>query len=72
MKNSKKRQAGVGSLLDPTAAGALRVAVQRLREGGLSSAEAATEVVRQNFAEWLDSESDGQDGAASRLRIVKR
>lgn len=72
MKNSDRRHADVGSLLDPTAVGALRVAVERLRGSGLSSAEAATEMVRQNFADWIDSESDRESGAASRLRIVKR
>jgi hypothetical protein len=72
MKNSDRRHADVGSLLDPTGAGALRIAVERLRGSGLSSAEAGAEMVRQNFMDWLDSESDRDSGAALRLRIVKR
>lgn len=59
-------------LLDPTSAGALRGAWERLRGNGLSNAEAAAEIVRKNFYDFIDSESDAQSAACPRLRIVKR
>jgi hypothetical protein len=55
----------VGRLLDATGVADLRIAVKRLREGGMSETQAATEVVRENFYEWIDS------GEEPRLRIVK-
>lgn len=61
------------SLLDPTGADALRRAVERLRGNGLSGAEAATEILRANFYDFIDSEVEAQEGRrCRRLRIVKR
>jgi hypothetical protein len=62
------------SILHQTNARSLQGAVERLRSGGLSRTEAAVEIMRQNFDEWIDGESDGDAGEmrAPRLRIVKR
>lgn len=60
------------SILDPIGADRLRQAVERLRDNGLSSAEAAAEIVRKNLYDFLDSETDAQSGVCPRLRIVKR
>ncbi len=59
-------------LLSPTGAEALRGAVERLRRNGLSGAEAATEIMRKNFYDFIDSEVDAQSERPLRLRIVKR
>lgn len=60
------------SILDPTGAGNLQRALERLRANGLSRAEAAAEIVRANLYDFLDGESDAQSGACPRLRIIKR
>jgi hypothetical protein len=60
------------SLLDPTSSDALRVAIDRLRAGGLSHAEAAAEMLRRRFYDLVDSETDAQSEPCHRLRIVKR
>lgn len=60
------------SLLDPTSSDALRVAIARLRAGGLSHTEAAAEILRRNFYDFVDSQTDAQSEACHRLRIVKR
>lgn len=60
------------SLLHPTGCDALRVALERLRANGLSKAEAATEILRRNFYDFVDSEADDQSGRCPRLRIIKR
>ncbi|HEY9180656.1 MAG TPA: hypothetical protein VIO32_08040 [Candidatus Baltobacteraceae bacterium] len=60
------------SILGPFSAEALRVALQRLRANGLSSEEAAAEMLRKNLYDYLDSETDAQSRPCSRLRIVKR
>lgn len=70
MVRRKRRPAR--SLLNPTDADQLRGAVARLRDNGLSGAEAATEILRRNFYDFIDSETDAQSGKAARLRIVKR
>ena len=59
-------------LLGPTGAEALRNAVERLRTNGLSNAEAAAEIVRRNFYDFIDDESDAMSGKCPRLRIIKR
>lgn len=60
-------------LLDPTGADALRRAVERLRGNGLSGAEAAAEILRANFYDFIDSEVEAQPGrGCRRLRIIKR
>lgn len=59
-------------LLDPTGAAALRAAVERLRGNGLSNAEAAAEIVRRNFYDFIDGEADAMSGKCHRLRIIKR
>lgn len=60
------------SLLDPTSCDALRGAVERLRANGLSHAEAAAELLRRNFYDFVDAETDAQSAPCHRLRIVKR
>jgi hypothetical protein len=60
------------SLLNPTGADALRGAMERLRDNGLSSGEAAAEMLRKNFYDMIDAESDAQSDACPRLRIIKR
>lgn len=60
------------SLLNPTSADALRRALERLRAGGLSRAEAGAEILRRNFYDFVDSETAAQDERCHRLRIVKR
>lgn len=60
------------SLLNPTSSDALRVAIERLRANGLSHAEAAAEILRRNFYDYVDSETDAQSEPCHRLRIVKR
>jgi hypothetical protein len=60
------------SLLHPTSSDALRGAIERLRANGLSHAEAAAEIMRRNFYDFIDSETDAQSGPCHRLRIVKR
>jgi len=69
MKKRKRSSTGE-AVLNPVAVSSLRVAVERLRESGMSSSEAAAEVVRQNIYEWIDTERDGET-IALRLRIVK-
>ncbi|HEV3154478.1 MAG TPA: hypothetical protein VGZ02_11790 [Candidatus Baltobacteraceae bacterium] len=69
MKKRKRSSTGE-TVLNPVAVSSLRVAVERLRESGMSSSEAAAEVVRQNIYEWIDTERDGET-IALRLRIVK-
>lgn len=59
-------------LLGPTGAAALRDAVARLRSNGLSNAEAAAEIVRRNFYDFIDDETDAQSEKCLRLRIIKR
>lgn len=59
-------------LLGPTDADALRRAVERLRGFGLSHTEAATEMLRKNFYDFIDSETETTDDTVPRLRIVKR
>lgn len=71
MRSSDERPPGERSVLDPTAVESLRLAMKRLRERGLTGAEPAAEVVRENIADWIASESDAGNGAF-RLRIVKR
>ena len=58
-------------LLGPTAADDLKDAVNRLRANGLSSAEAAAEIVRKNFYDFIDAQTEGSD-LCHRLRIIKR
>lgn len=60
------------SLLVSTSSDALRGAMERLRSGGLSQAEAAAEILRRNFYDFVDSETDAQSEPCHRLRIVKR
>lgn len=60
------------SLLQPTSSDALRGALARLRANGLSQAEAAAEMLRRNFYDFVDSEMDAQSATCHRLRIVKR
>jgi hypothetical protein len=60
------------SLLKPTGADALRSALERLRGNGLSDSEAAAEMLRRNFYDFIDSEIEPQSSKCSRLRIVKR
>jgi hypothetical protein len=60
------------SLLNPTGAGELRGALERLRNNGLSGAEAATELLRRNFYDFIDSETEPQSSKVQRLRIIKR
>jgi hypothetical protein len=60
------------SLLKPTDADALRTAVERLRNNGLSHAEAAAELLRGNFYDFIDSEVEAESSKCARLRIVKR
>jgi hypothetical protein len=60
------------SLLNPIGADRLRQAVERLRANGLSDVEAAAEMIRKNFYDFLDSEIDAQSERIPRLRIVKR
>lgn len=60
------------SILDPTGADRLRLAVERLRDNGLSSAEAAAEILRKNLYDFLDSEADPRSDGCPRLRIIKR
>lgn len=59
------------SLLESTDADGLRRAFDRLRANGLSRAEAASEILRRNFYDFVDSQMDGED-RCRRLRIVKR
>ncbi|HKU67329.1 MAG TPA: hypothetical protein VJP85_06125 [Candidatus Baltobacteraceae bacterium] len=59
-------------LLSPTGADALQRALVRLRANGLSGAEAATEIMRRNFYDFIDAQADGDTGTCPRLRIVKR
>jgi hypothetical protein len=59
-------------LLNPTDSDALRTAIERLRENGLSHAEAAAEMLRRKFYDFVDSETDAQSEPCHRLRIVKR
>lgn len=59
------------SLLDPTSSGALRVALERLRSAGLSRGEAAAELLRLNFYDFVDAQTQ-QSPPRHRLRIVKR
>ena len=60
------------SLLGPTSSDALRGAIERLRANGLSHAEAAAEIMRRNFYDFVDAETDAQSAPCHRLRIVKR
>jgi hypothetical protein len=50
----------------------LQSALERLRRNGLSKAEAAAELLRAKFYDFVDAESDAQNSACPRLRIVKR
>jgi len=59
-------------LLGPVGAGALRNAVERLRNNGLSNAEAAAEIVRRNFYDFIDDEVEAKSEKCPRLRIIKR
>ena len=59
-------------LLGPTGAAKLRDAVERLRDNGLSNAEAAAEIVRRNFYDFIDEETEAMSGKCHRLRIIKR
>lgn len=65
MKNKRPHPAA-GYLLDSEQAGSLQASVDRLRLQGMSSGEAAAELVRENIYDWLDGESDS--GAVRRLR----
>ncbi|HET9095866.1 MAG TPA: hypothetical protein VFN37_04340 [Candidatus Baltobacteraceae bacterium] len=46
--------------------------MERLRANGLSKTEAAAELLRGNFYDFLDAEADEQSAHCHRLRIVKR
>jgi hypothetical protein len=59
-------------LLNPTGAGEFRDAVTRLRDNGLTGAEAATEMLRRSFYDFIDSESEPDSSKVQRLRIIKR
>lgn len=59
-------------LLSPVGADQLRGAFERLRNNGLSRAEAATEMVRRNFYDFIDSEVELESNKVLRLRIIKR
>jgi hypothetical protein len=59
-------------LLSPIGADVLRAAVERLRSNGLSGAEAATEIVRRNFYDFIDAHAATESGKCPRLRIIKR
>lgn len=50
----------------------LRGAMERLRNNGLSRAEAATEMVRRSFYDYIDSEVERDSDKCPRLRIIKR
>lgn len=71
MKNGKSRQ-GDDPVLRATGVASLRSAVERLRAAGLSAAQAAAEVVRENIYDWVDGQTDAESNGAHRLRIVKR
>lgn len=60
-------------LLDPTGSDALRAALERLRANGLSSCEAAAEMLRRNFYDFVDAEAEPESGGPCPcLRIIKR
>lgn len=59
-------------LLKPTNSDTLRIAMERLRANGLSATEAAAELVRRNFYDFVDSQADAQSNRCRRLRIIKR
>lgn len=59
-------------LLVATNSDALRIALERLRGQGLSRAEAAAEMLRRKFYEFVDSETDARSEPCHRLRIIKR
>ena len=72
MKQQSERRPDKRSVLQPTGVLVLRNALNRLRDEGMSGAEAATQVVRQNFLEWIDEETQARTTSrALRLRIVK-
>lgn|GEM_PF-3920020 len=60
------------SLLDPTDCDTLRGALERLRANGLSRAEAAAELLRRKFYDFVDAEVDADTQSCPRLRIIKR
>lgn len=59
-------------LLEATDSAALRAAFERLRANGLSRGEAAAELLRRNFYDFVDSQSDAGTEPCHRLRIIKR
>ena len=58
-------------VLDPTSAGKLRIAVDRLRADGMTPNQAAGEMLREKIYGWAESESDNE-GTLPRLRLVTR
>jgi hypothetical protein len=50
----------------------LRGALDRLRANGLSDGEAAAELLRRNFYDYVDAETDAGSDDCHRLRIIKR
>jgi hypothetical protein len=69
---AKRKGRPARSLLNPTDADELRGAIARLRDDGLSQSEAGAELLRRNFYDFIDSETEPQSEKCSRLRIVKR
>jgi hypothetical protein len=59
-------------LLSATGADVLRGALERLRDNGLSRTEAAAEIMRRNFYDFIDSEVENDSDRCPRLRIIKR
>ena len=66
----RRRPPGGETVLEPVSVRSLQGAVERLREPGMTTGEAAAQVVRENIYEWIDDERDGER-IALRLRIVK-
>ena len=60
------------SLLLPTSSMDLRGALDRLRANGLSDGEAAAELLRGNFYDYVDAETEAGSDDCHRLRIIKR
>jgi hypothetical protein len=69
---AKRKGRPARSLLKPTDADALRGAMERLRGDGLSQSEAGAELLRGNFYDFIDSQTEPQSSKCTRLRIVKR
>ena len=71
MSKSHRSHPDSSVVLDSTDAGSLRIAVDRLRAGGMNSNQAASEMLREKIYGWAENESDN-DGTLPRLRLVTR